>query len=211
VEKAVAQHLVLPESVQLSYAGEAQDLGESGSTMIMVVIIAIFLVFIVMAAQFESLVDPFIIFMSIPLLSVGVVWMYAISGQPFSLFSAVGVVALVGIVVNNGIVLVDYTNELVKKKTPVYDACVLAAKNRLRPILMTTLTTVIAMVPMAFFPGEGGEMMQPIGITMVGGLLSGAVMTLFVTPIMYSLFNKRKEKRFDDPESLQNMLAEFDR
>ncbi len=211
VEKAVAQRLVLPESVSLSYAGEAQDLGESGSTMILVVIIAIFLVFIVMAAQFESLVDPFIIFMSIPLLSIGVVWLYVLSGQPFSLFSAVGVVALVGIVVNNGIVLVDYTNSLVKKKVPVFDACVLAAKNRLRPILMTTLTTVFAMVPMAFFPGDGGEMMQPIGITMVGGLLSGAVMTLFVTPIMYSLFNKRKEKRFDDPESLQNMLAEFDR
>ena len=211
VEKAIAASLVLPETVKLSYAGEAQDLGETGSTMIIVVIIAFFLVFIVMAAQFESLVDPFIIFISIPSLFIGVVWIYVLTGQTFTLFSAVGVVALVGVVVNNGIVLVDYTNELVKKKTPVFDACVLAARKRLRPILMTTLTTIIAMVPMAFFPGEGGDMMQPIGITMVGGLFSGAVMTLFVTPIMYSVFNKRREKRFDDPNSLQNMLAEYDR
>lgn len=179
--------------------------------MILVVIIAFFLVFIVMAAQFESLVDPFIIFISIPSLFIGVVWIYVVTGQTFSLFSAVGIVALVGVVVNNGIVLVDYANDLVKKKILVFDACVLAAKKRMRPILMTTLTTIIAMVPIAFFPGKGGEMMQPIGITMVGGMFSGAVMTLFVTPILYSILNKRRENRFNDPEALQNMLAEYDR
>jgi len=210
VESAIAANLVLPESVKLTYAGESQDLGESGKTMIVVILVAVFLVFVIMAAQFESLVDPFIIFFSIPLLAIGVAWIYVFTGQTFSLFSAVGVVALVGIVVNNGIVLVDYANGLMHQKMSAFDACVEAARNRLRPILMTTLTTVIAMVPMAFFPGDGGEMMQPIGITMVGGLLSGAVMTLFVTPIMYHLFNKRRERRFDDPESLQNMLATYE-
>jgi multidrug efflux pump subunit AcrB len=144
-------------------------------------------------------------------LGIGVVSVYGVSGQPFSLFSAVGVVALVGIIVNNGIVLVDYANALVRRKTPVLEACVIAGRNRLRPILMTTLTTVIAAVPMAFFPGEGGEMMQPIGVTLVGGLVSGSIMTLFVTPILYSLFNKRRERAFNDPESLDNMLAEYDR
>jgi len=208
VEAAIAAHLAVPDSVTLSYGGEARDLDKSGNTMIVVILIAVFLVFIVMAAQFESMVDPLIIFMSIPLLAIGVVWIHVLTGQTFSLFSAVGVVALVGIVVNNGIVLVDYTNGLLGRKMPVYEACVMAGRSRLRPILMTTLTTVIATVPMGFFPGPGGEMMQPIGVTLVGGMLSGAVLTLFVTPIMYGIFNKRRESRFEDPESLQNMLAE---
>lgn len=209
VEAAIAQHLVLPESVKISYAGEASDLSKSGSVMIFVILVAVFLVFIVMAAQFESLVDPFIIFFSLPLLAIGVATVYTLTGQPFTLFSAVGVVALVGIVVNNGIVLVDFANALMREKTPVIEACIQSGKNRLRPILMTTLTTIIAAVPMAFFPGDGGEMMQPVGMTLVGGLLSGSVMTLFVTPIMYSVFNKRRERGFNDPESLQNMLADF--
>jgi multidrug efflux pump subunit AcrB len=163
-----------------------------------------------MAAQFESLVDPFIIFASIPLLAIGVMAVYRITGQTLSLYSLVGIVALVGIVVNNGIVLVDFTNQLVERKTPVFEACVEAGRNRLQPILMTTLTTVLGMVPIAFFPGEGAESMQPICLTIVGGLLSGAFMTLFVSPILYSLLNKRREKRFNDPESLMNQLEEVD-
>jgi multidrug efflux pump subunit AcrB len=127
-----------------------------------------------------------------------------------SLFSLVGIVALVGIVVNNGIVLVDFTNQLVDRKTPVFDACIEAGRSRLQPILMTTLTTVLGMVPMAFFPGEGAETMQPICLTIVGGLLSGALMTLFVSPVLYSLLNKRREKRFNDPQSLMNQLEELD-
>ena len=122
----------------------------------------------------------------------------------------VGIVSLVGIVVNNGIVLVDFTNQLVREKMPVRKACILAGRNRLRPILMTTLTTVLGMLPMAFFPGEGAESMQPMCLTLVGGLMSGAFMTLFVSPVLYALLNRRREKRFDDPESLMNQMAELD-
>ena len=211
VEEAIQKYVVVPDTVELRYDGEAAEMEETGGIMVLVIIVAIILVFAVMAAQFESLADPFIIFFSIPLLSIGVVWLYVFTGQIFSLFSAVGFVALVGVVVNNGIVLVDYTNSLVKQKTPVVEACIQAARQRLRPILMTTLTTVIAMVPVAFFPGEGSEMLQPITLTMLGGLLSGSIMTLFITPVMYSLINKRKEKRFYDPEALINMLDEFDK
>ncbi len=210
VEAAIRDALAVPDSVEIGYGGESRDLSRSGGAMVTVILIAVFLVFIVMAAQFESLVDPFIIFFSIPLLLIGVVWTYAFTGQTFSLFSAVGIVALVGIVVNNGIVLVDYANGLLKKKIPVLEACEIAGRSRLRPILMTSLTTIIATVPMGFFPGKGGEMMQPIGVTIVGGMASGAFMTLFVTPIMYSLLNKRRERRFNDPDSLQNMLAALD-
>ena len=211
VEKAIENNIVLPETVELSYGGDASDINKMGGKFIIIIILAIFLVFAVMAAQFESLIDPFIIFLSIPLLSIGVVAVYKITGQSFSLYSVVGVVALVGIVVNNGIVLVDYINQLVDQKMFVFDACLEAARSRLRPILMTTLTTVFGMVPMAFFPGEGAEQMQPVCITIVGGMISGAFMTLFISPVMYTVFNKRREKYFDDPNALKNQLASYDR
>jgi multidrug efflux pump subunit AcrB len=134
-----------------------------------------------------------------------------LKNQSLSLYSLVGIVALVGIVVNNGIVLVDFTNQLVNRKMPVFEACVEAGRNRLQPILMTTITTVLSMVPIAFFPGEGAAQMQPLCLTITGGLLSGAFMTLFVSPILYSIFNKRREKRFDDPESLLNQMIELDK
>ena len=210
VEKLIRENIVIPDSVEISYGGDAADISSMGSTFILVIVLALFLVFAVMAAQFESLIDPFIVFISIPLLVIGVVAVYKFSGQSFSMYSVVGIVCLIGIVVNNGIVLVDYTNQLVNKKMLVFDACLESARSRLRPILMSTLTTVLSMVPMAFFPGEGAEMMQPVCITIVGGLLSGAFMTLFVSPIMYSIFNKRREKRFDDPNSLMNQLASLD-
>ncbi|MEA5031232.1 MAG: efflux RND transporter permease subunit, partial [Sphaerochaeta sp.] len=158
----------------------------------------------------ESLVDPLIIFASIPMILIGVVLIHVVMGQTFSLFSIVGIVALIGIVVNNGIVLVDSINYEVRQKRPIVPSCIKVAKDRLRPILMTTLTTVLGLVPMAFFPGEGAELMQPIALTVVGGLLSGAFITLFQTPILYSILNRRKERHFDDPMSLQNQLAEYD-
>jgi multidrug efflux pump subunit AcrB len=105
----------------------------------------------------------------------------------------VGVVALVGVVVNNGIVLVDYTNTLRARGLKLREACLEAGRNRLRPIMMTSLTTILAMVPIAFFPGAGAQTIQPIGQTFVGGLSVSFFMTLFVTPVMYSLLNKRKD------------------
>ena len=154
--------------------------------------------------------DPLIIFATIPLLLIGVIWIHLIYGATFSLFSIVGIVALIGVVVNNGIVLVDCINRLVRQKVPVRQACLQAARGRLRPILMTTLTTVLGMIPMAFFPGEGAEMMQPIALTFVGGLITGAFLTLLLSPVLYSILNSRKEKHFDDPESLVNQLNEYD-
>ena len=210
VEQLIRQNIVLPDSVELEFAGEARDIESFGSVFKVVIGLAIFLVFVVMAAQFESMMDPLIVFFSIPLLLIGVVAIYKITGQTLSLYAYVGIVSLVGIVVNNGIVLVDFTNQLVREKTPVREACLLAGRNRLRPILMTTLTTVLGMVPMAFFPGEGAESMQPMCLTLVGGLISGSFMTLFVSPVMYSILNKRREKRFDDPDSLMNQMIELD-
>jgi multidrug efflux pump subunit AcrB len=210
VEQLIRDNIVLPDTVKIEYQGAARDIARFGGAFLVVILLALFLVFAVMAAQFESLVDPFIIFISIPLLAIGISLVYRIVGETMSLYSLVGIVALVGIVVNNGIVLVDFTNQLVSRKMPVKEACVEAGRNRLQAILMTTLTTVLGMAPIAFFPGEGAESMQPICLTIVGGLMSGAFMTLFVSPVLYSIFNKRREKRFDDPESLMNQLEEVD-
>jgi hydrophobic/amphiphilic exporter-1 (mainly G- bacteria), HAE1 family len=113
----------------------------------------------------------------------------------FNIVTVVGVLMLVGIIVNNGIVLVDQTNLLRKRGMKLEDACVEAAGNRLRPILMSTLTTIISLVPMAFFPGEGTEAMQPIGLTVFGGLTFGTIMTLFLMPIVYTMFNRKDEAR----------------
>ena len=210
VDRALEAHLVLPEGVRIEQHGEMYTFAEYLPTMIMIIILALFLVYAVMAAQFESLMDPFIIFATIPLLLIGVIWIHIAMNEPFSLFSIVGVIALIGVVVNNGIVLVDCINRLVEQKVPVKQACLQAAYGRLRPILMTTLTTILGMIPMAFFPGKGAEMMQPIAVTFVGGITTGAFLTLLLSPVLYLIFNKHKEKKFDDPDTLTNQLREYD-
>jgi HAE1 family hydrophobic/amphiphilic exporter-1 len=195
LEATVQEYLVPREGVTVRYLGEAAQIRGYYGRFIFIIIAAVFLVFGLMASQFESFVDPLIIFFSIPLLLIGVIWIYKLSGQAMSMFSVVGIVALVGVVVNNGIVLVDYTNTLRARGLKVREACIEAGRNRLRPILMTSLTTILGMVPIAFFPGAGADTIQPIGKTFVGGLSVCSVMTLFVTPVMYSLLNSRHDKK----------------
>ncbi len=210
VNAALDEYLIIPEGIEIVQSGQMSDFAGYMGTLIMIVVLALFLVYAVMAAQFESLIDPFIIFATIPLLMIGVIGIHLLYGQSFSLFSIVGIVALIGVVVNNGIVLIDCINRLVKQKVPVRQACLQAAYGRLRPILMTTLTTILGLIPMAFFPGEGAEMLQPIALTFTGGILTGAFLTLLLSPVLYSLFNERREKKYDDPESLTNQLREYD-
>ena len=211
VNEALDQYLILPDGVKIEQGGEMTDFAEYLPILIKVIILALFLVYAVMAAQFESLLNPFIIFATIPLLMIGVIWIHIWTGTSFTLFSIVGIVALIGVVVNNGIVLVDAINRLIdEERVSVKEACLKSAKGRLRPILMTTLTTILGMIPMAFFPGEGSEMLQPIALTFVGGITTGAFLTLLLTPVLYSIFNQRKEKHYDDPDSLKNQLREYD-
>jgi len=197
---------VVPDGVKIVYGGEAQDIQKFTSPFLVIIVVAVIMVFAVMASLFESLVDPLIIFFSIPMLIIGVVGVYKITGESFSIISAVGIIVLAGIVVNNGIVLVDYTNLLRSRGEELHEAILNAGQNRLRPILMTSLTTILGMVPMAFFPGNGTEFIRPIGQTVVGGLTVSTFITLFITPVMYSLLNYRRKKKKSRKDKVREEL-----
>ena len=194
IASLLEEKLILPDGVTYDFAGDRMDFVAMIPTVITIAVVAVLMIFAVMASQFESLIDPFIIFFSIPLLFIGVVGIYLVTGAVMSVFSLIGMIVLMGIVVNNGIVMVDYMNLLRKRGATVHEAILEGARSRLRPILMTSLTTILGMVPMAFFPGEGTEMIRPIGQTIVGGLTGSTFITLFVTPVMYSLVNRERKK-----------------
>ncbi|MFP4302122.1 MAG: efflux RND transporter permease subunit [Spirochaetaceae bacterium] len=195
IQRAIDEEIPGYEELTIEYGGDYQDLQNYGTTFIYILLVSAFLVFGVMASQFESFLDPFIIIFAIPLTLIGVIWIHFLTGENFSLFTAVGLVVLVGIVVNNAIVLVDYINLMRKRGLDLTEACVVAGGNRLRPILMTTLTTVLGLIPVGFFEGEGASLVQPIGKTVVGGLTVATLLTLFLIPVLYYAFNRLSDKR----------------
>ncbi|MBR1402647.1 MAG: efflux RND transporter permease subunit [Treponema sp.] len=195
INALIEENFVQDETLSFEAAGDFSDMIEMGKGFVIVIIMAMVLVFAVMASQFESLKDPFIIYFTIPLSFIGVALIYWMVGQSLSMMSILGVLMLVGVIVNNGIVLVDAANNLRKNGMSLEEACVEAAKSRLRPILMSTLTTIISLVPMALFPSEGAAMIQPINLTVLGGLGFGTVMTLFIMPAVYYVFNRRGGKK----------------
>jgi len=157
--------------------------------------LAIFLVYLVMASQFESLLHPFVILFSIPLAAVGVALALWLTDTRLSVIVFIGLIMLAGIVVNNAIVLVDLINQLRERGLDRLDAIREAARLRLRPIMMTTLTTVLGLFPMALGLGEGSELRTPMAVTVIGGLLTSTFLTLVVVPVMYSLLDRRKDAR----------------
>jgi len=182
------------ENLTYSVGGTWDSMKEGIEVFAKIILMAAILVFAVMSSQFESFKDPFIVIFTLPMALIGVVASIVLTNSVISLMTLVGILVLVGIIVNNGIVLVDYTNLLRKRDYTLEEACVEAARTRLRPIMMTTLTTVLALVPLAFFPGEGSQLIQPIGQVIFGGLSFGTLMTLTMMPIIYYIFNKGNEK-----------------
>jgi len=153
------------------------------------VLLAIFLVYLVMASQFESVVYPLIIMITVPLALAGAVYGLAIAGRPLSVFAVIGAIMLAGIVVNNGIVLVDRMNQRRRAGQAVDEAVLAAGRERLRPILMTTATTVLGLAPMALGLGEGAELRAPLAVTVIGGLVLATGLTLLAVPVLYSLMS----------------------
>ena len=145
----------------------------------------------VMAAQFESFRHPFIIMLALPFTVIGVVIAFLATNTTLSVTTFIGIIMLAGIVVKNGIILVDYTNMLRKRGNSLYDSIMEAGRSRLRPVVMTSSTMILAMIPMALSGGMGYEMFRPIAITMMGGLLFSMLITLVIVPVFYAVFNRK--------------------
>ncbi|MDC7235189.1 MAG: efflux RND transporter permease subunit [Spirochaetales bacterium] len=195
IQNYIDTRMTHSEDLHIDFGGETEDALTYGRSMVFIFALAVLLVFAVMVCQFESLKSPFIIMLVLPFMFVGIVLGFMLMSLPVSMITIIGSVMLAGIVVNNGIVMVDYTNLLRERGMSVSKACREAGRSRLRPVLMTTMTTVLAMVPLGFFPGEGAALLQPFGITIVGGLLVSTVATLLLIPVLYSLFHKGEDSR----------------
>jgi multidrug efflux pump subunit AcrB len=191
--------LRLPEGFTIRLAGQIQQQQEAFQSLIFLALpLALILVYMVMAAQFKSLVDPFIIMFSIPMGFPGVIVMLFLTGTTLSITSFMGIIMLLGIVVSNGVLLVDYTNVLRRRGIELHEAVVKAARTRLRPILMTSLATVFGLLPMALGLGTGGETNAPLARAVIGGLLVSTTLTLFLVPTLYTMLEERfprKEER----------------
>ncbi|MBQ7709354.1 MAG: efflux RND transporter permease subunit [Bacteroidales bacterium] len=185
----------LPAELSYAIAGDYEEQQEMFGSLLLLVALIIILVYMVMASQFESFMGPFVIMFSIPFAFTGVALGNLISDMAIGMMAMVGIIILLGIVVKNGIVLIDYTILLQERGKSVREATVTAAKSRLRPILMTTLTTVLGMLPMALGTGEGSEMWRGLGITVAWGLSISTLITLLLIPVLYCGFTEHREKR----------------
>ena len=184
-----------PDGYEIRFGGEWEDQQESFRQLTFAGILALLLVYMVMAAQFESLRDPFIILFSVPLAAIGVVTMLVITETTFNMQGFLGVIVLVGIVVNNAIVLIDYTNRLRREHGHgILDSVTTAGRRRLRPILMTTVTTVLGLTPMALGVGEGSELQVPMARVVIGGLLTSTLITLVFIPVVYATLEELAER-----------------
>ncbi len=190
-ERIVSQ-IPMPEGVTALVSGQSEEMTESFRSMQFALALAIFLVYLVMASQFESLIHPFVILFTIPLALVGAVLGLFVTGTTINIVALIGVIMLAGIVVNNAIVLVDLINQLRAQGKARFDAIMEAGEARLRPILMTSLTTALGLLPMAIGFGEGSEVRSPMAITVIGGLLVSTLLTLLVIPVVYSLMDRKR-------------------
>ena len=185
----------VPQDVTLYIGGNVEDQKESFSSLIMLLLLSMMLVYIVMAAQFESFKMPFIIMLSIPFAFTGVVLALWITNTTLSIVAALGGVMLVGIVTKNGIVLIDFINLMRERGVHLYDAIAQACRSRLRPVLMTSLTTILGMVPMAMSSGEGSETWRPMGIAVIGGMIFSTIITMIIVPAVYASMDKSGSRK----------------
>ncbi len=190
--RRIIQRTPMPEGISAIVSGQTEEMQASFRSMQFALALAVFLVYLVMASQFESLIHPFVILFTIPLALVGAVLALFLTGTTINIVALIGVIMLAGIVVNNAIVLVDLINQLRAEGKERFDAIIEAGNARLRPILMTSLTTALGLLPMALGIGEGAEVRTPMAITVIGGLLVSTLLTLIVIPVVYSLLDRKR-------------------
>jgi HAE1 family hydrophobic/amphiphilic exporter-1 len=195
--QSLVDELYLPASISATVAGQNEEMESSFSSLMMALALAIFLVYLVMASQFESLLNPFIIIFSVPLAVLGSVLGLYLSNTNISVIVLIGVIMLTGIVVNNAIVLVDRINQLRQQGSEKLEAIIEASRSRFRPIIMTSMTTILGLTPLAFSSGEGAELRAPLAITVMSGLLIATLLTLIVIPVLYSVFDRKHYQQGD--------------
>jgi HAE1 family hydrophobic/amphiphilic exporter-1 len=197
VKAKIVSGISIPPGIQIQYGGQVREQQRSFQDLLVDLVLSIILVYMVMASQFESLLDPFVIMFSVPFAFTGVAWALWITNTPLGLTAFIGLILLVGIVVKNAIVLIDYINILRARNYSLNDAIVQGGKNRLRPVLMTAFAMILGNVPMALSTAVSAAFWKPLGITVVGGLLVSSLVTLILVPVIYSLFETRLKNRFN--------------
>ena len=202
--------LDIPNGITYRLAGDYEEQQESFADMAMLLLLIIMLVYIVMASQFESFSKPAIIMFSVPFAFTGVILALWISGVTLDMIGALGCIMLVGIVVKNGIVLVDYINLMRDRGYELNQAIELSGASRLRPVLMTAFTTILGMVPMVLSRGEGSELWRPMGIVVIGGLLVSTIITLIVVPVMYAVMSKHGERDKEEQDRKNFIFMQID-
>lgn len=191
IQKSIDK-LQVPEGYHIEMTGEDETISDSMSQLVLMMILAVIFIYLIMVVQFQSLVSPFIIMFSIPLAFTGGFIALLLTGQEVNVLAMLGFIMLAGLIVNNGIVLIDYINQARKAGVSKHEAIISSGKTRVRPILMTVLTTVLAMLTTALGIGDGSDMMRPMAITLIGGLVYGTVLTLIVIPCIYDMFHREK-------------------
>lgn len=207
--KAEVKQISVPQGVQVQVGGDYETQQESFAEIATLFLLIVILVYIVMASQFESFSKPFIIMMSVPFAITGVILALLITGTSLNLIGSLGVVLLVGIVVKNGIVLVDYINLMRDRGNELNEAIALSGQSRLRPVLMTAVTTILGMIPMTLSTSEGSETWVPMGIVVIGGLVVSTLVTLIVVPTLYAVMSRRGERNKE--EKLRKSYTFFDK
>jgi HAE1 family hydrophobic/amphiphilic exporter-1 len=193
VRRAV-ENMEIPGGYSIHVTGEEEKRRESIDSLLFALILSVVLVYMVLASQFESLLHPFTILLTIPLAVVGAVWLFFITGVTINMMGVIGIVMLAGIAVNNAIILVDRIRQLTASGLELTEAIVQAGQQRIRPIIMTSLSTILALLPLAFRIGEGGELRSPMAIAVVGGLVTSTLMSLMVIPCVYYLLERLKRR-----------------
>lgn len=192
--KSALKDFELPDGYSMEFSGEDESTQEAVQELVKLLALGIVIMYLIMVAQFQSLLSPFIVLFTIPLAFTGGFLSLILTNNILSVIAMVGFVMLCGIIVNNGIVFIDYANQLRDAGMPKREALVITGKTRLRPILMTAMTTILAMSTMALGIGSGSDMVQPMAIVTIGGLIYGTFMTLFVVPVIYDIFNRKERK-----------------